>query len=740
MNKINKLLHWVCLIGFFLILLLPLLNLPPWFSPPSWGKTILFRNIVAILLFLYIAQTLIKKEFIIKTSKVLWWLLGLLGIFGLATIFSMDKVFSFWGNPYRAGGFLNFAFYIIFAVLAFLILKKSDWPKMLNLSLIVGVFVSLIGVFQNYGILSKIFVPVADQPWSTIGGSTFLAAYLLFLVFLSLTFIIKSIKNLDRGWFFYLPALLLYLFVIFLTISRAAYIGLFIGLIYFIFAYPTSGERLKRFKKALLVLAGLAIIFVVFVNVFPNENAPGFIKRLSIEKGLNDPRLAVWQVSTKAILDKPLLGYGPENFSIAFDEHYDISLKKLRMTPGESVPTSWYDRAHSIIFEVATTAGIPALIIYLGLFVSLFIGLRKKTLINHGLKTALLAYFVSNVFGFDVFSTYLLFFLLVAYSMFLITETYPEKTIKIKTGLLAYPLIALLFIGVIAFIWIYNFQPFQINTKINIANQSAQRGQIEKSIQEMEEILPINTFLDSYLISNYLDIINTHIVRKPSQSIILVPRGIELLKRAVEIKPNYTRYWLLLGTYYNLMLENYQNAYPEEVEKWKEEANKAFQKTLELSPNRQETLLRWTRMHVFVNELDLANEKIEKCIDLNPSLGDCYWTKALIKFKEQNLEEAKINIQLAKENGYRIDDERSLLELQKMYYYLDNYKELISDFCEINIGLYETNIDNPDYQIKALACYIKENKKEEALELAKYIKTYRKENTEIVDNLMKQLK
>lgn len=739
MNNKNKL-QWIYLTGFFLILLLPLLNIPPWFSPPDWGKTIVFRIILAVLSFLYISQILIRKEFTIKTSKVLWWLLGLLGIFGLATIFSENRLFSFFGNPYRAGGFLNFASYIVFAILSFLILKKSDWSKVLNVSLIVGVIVSIIGVFQNYHILSNIFVPVADQPWSTIGGSTFLAAYLLFLTFLSLTFTIRSIKNLDRSWFFYLPALILYLFVIFLTISRAAYIGLFIGLIYFILAYPSSKERLKRFKQALIVLAGLTVIFVGIINIFPNENAPNYIKRLSIKKGLNDPRIAVWQVSSRAILDKPLLGYGPENFSIAFDEHYDVGLSEIRMTPGAPTPTSWYDRAHSVVFEIGATSGIPALIIYLGLFVALFLGLKEKTLINHGLKSSFLAYFISNIFGFDVFSTYFLFFLFVAYAMFLISKNKPQKIIKIKTGYLKYPIITLLLVGTIASIWFYNFQPFQINKEINKAEEIARKKGLEPAVSKFETILSSNTFLNEYLRASYLDVINIYIVKYPQKTINLAPKGIQLLEESLEIRPKYTRYWLLLGTYYNVLLENYSGVYPEFIEEWKDGANNAFNKVSELSPNRQETYIRWARMFAFVDDLEIAKEKIEKCIALNPSLGDCYWTKALINFKEQDVEKAKANIKLAQENGYRIDDEQSLLELRKMYYYLDNYNDYIPDFCEINIGLYRANKDNPDYQIKALACYIKNNKKEEALDLAKYIKTYRKENTEIVDNLMKQLK
>lgn len=745
MKKINKLL-WIYLTGFFLILALPLLNLPPWFSPPSWGKTIIFRSILAIMLFLYIAQTFIRRKFVIKTSRVFYILLGLLGIFGLATIFSADRVFSFFGSPYRSGGFLNFASYIIFAILAFLILRKSDWSKILNFSLIVGGFVSLIAIFQNFGLIEKIFIKT-NEPWSTIGGSTFLAIYLLFLVFISLTFAIKSIKNLDRGWFFYLPILLLFIFVIFLTISRATYIGLFIGLLYFFFAYPSSGKRLKRLKIALLVLAGLAIIFVAYVNLFPSENASQRIKKLSIERALDDPRVAVWRISSQAIASKPLLGYGPENFSIAFDQHYDSNFEKIQMISGTSIPSSWYDRAHNVIFEIGSTAGLPALIIYLALFFFLFKELRslKKEysqdfLIPHGLQAIFIAYFISIFFGFDVFDTYLLFFLLIAYSMFLITENYPEKTIKIDLKIFRYSLILILLIGTIAFIWIYNIKPFQVNVEINTALHSKQKSQMELAIQKMEKILPTDTFLNGYLRSNYLDIINSYIIKDPSKIIVLAPKGIELLNESLEIRPNYTRYWLLLGTYYNLMLENYQNVYPEYVEDWKNNATKAFEKTSELSPNRQETYIRWAKMYALVNELEMANEKIGKCIELNPTLGDCYWIKALIKFKEQNVEEAKANIKLAEDNGYNINHKQSLLELRKMYYYLDNYNDYISEFCDINIKLHNKDIYNLDYSIKTLACYIKQGKNKEAIALADHLKIKAPEYTDVINDLMKHLK
>ncbi len=55
-------LEWVFFVGIIFILFLPLLNFPPLFSPPDFGKAIIFRIIVSILLFLFIAKNLLSKS------------------------------------------------------------------------------------------------------------------------------------------------------------------------------------------------------------------------------------------------------------------------------------------------------------------------------------------------------------------------------------------------------------------------------------------------------------------------------------------------------------------------------------------------------------------------------------------------------------------------------------------------------------------------------------------------------
>ncbi len=54
-------LSWIYLAGFFFILFLSLVNLPPWFSPPDWGKVIIFRIIASFLIFVFLSLLLFHQ-------------------------------------------------------------------------------------------------------------------------------------------------------------------------------------------------------------------------------------------------------------------------------------------------------------------------------------------------------------------------------------------------------------------------------------------------------------------------------------------------------------------------------------------------------------------------------------------------------------------------------------------------------------------------------------------------------
>jgi putative inorganic carbon (HCO3(-)) transporter len=760
----------IYLVGFFLILTLPLLNLPPWFSPPDWGKTIVFRVILSILIFALLSQILssggpTSDRFSRGVKVGLFLLLALFLVYFLATIFSLDRNFSLWGSPYRSGGFVNFAFYIIFAILAFLILDESNWKKIWDFAIIIGILVSLIAIFQQFGLFSKILITFENRPPSTLGGPIFLAIYLLLLSFPTFSFGIEA-GNLFKKFFYFFSFLLFVFVAIFITQTRAVMVGFLVGFLYFIFFFP--------FKKRSISLALKIIIFILFLSgmygfyylntksipnfIQENKLLSGITQRILIKNMLSDARISDWKVSWQALKAKPILGYGPENFSIGFDKYYNPALPNIEEMLGELI--SWWDRAHNFLLDIGVTAGIPALIIYLLLFGVLFLQLQRtknqhksaqisinQCYIPHGIQATFLAYLVANFFSFDTFSTYLISFLLIGYSLHLIStisinqqnqyksashikkeETLPTKLYKYR-GLIIF----LLFLLLIWFIWVFNIKPLEINSQINTVRYLANNKKCPQAILKMEEILPQKSFLDAFLRLRYFETLERCGNEISENTLEFTKKKIKLLQETIEIQPYYTRSWISLGSLTNVLIESEEN--PEMIKKLKQEANDYFEKAHQLSPKRQGVFIEWIITDLLTGEYQKAKEKSQQCIDLNERLEDCWWQMALTNIYLDENEKAKENIKIAAEKGYTINSEVSLLELAKAYFQNKDYQELI----EIYQKLVELKPENPTYHISLLVV-LKEagnfgEAKKEALKIIELFPNYKEE----IESFLKQL-
>jgi len=714
--------YWFYLVGFFVILTLPILNLPPWFSPPDWGKTIVFRILLSILIFVFLWQALSKEQITIKTSLPFWLLVSLLGIFLLANIFSLDPHFSFWGSPYRSGGFLNFAFYIIFAILVFSIIRQKDWQKIWDFAIFIGILVSIVAIFQQYGLISKIFIPFGARAPSTIGGPIFLAIYLLLLSFLTLSFGLKQagLKKL----FYFLSFLLFFLVAVFITQTRAVIIGYLVGFLFFILFYPVRKFSVSLgLKLTALIILLSGIYGIYFVNtqtelpqfIQKNRFLNGVTARLSIKAGLADSRISGWKVALPVLKDRPILGYGPENFAIGFDKFYDPSLPKITKEWG-----SWWDRAHNFIFDIGVTAGIPALIIYLALFGVLFFQLQKlktaeksvdeyveKTpkVIYHGIQATFIGYLVANFFSFDTFSTYLISFLLIGYSLHLIYQNNGSPTSIIPTrfpslilkwrGLLLF----LLFVLLIWFIWIFNLKPFQINTQINRAVYESENNLCQNALDRMEKILPKHSFLDNYLRLQYVTIIQNCAKENIKPSEELAQKATQILKENIKNRPYYTRNWLLLGSYTNVLIE--KNTRPELAEGLKQEANFYFEKANQLSPKRQEIFTEWIKTDLLTSNYLAAETKAQTCIDLNEKLEECYWLMGLSQAGLKNIEKSDYYLKIAEEKGFNTQSKNSLYGLIGVYIDTKNYQGLVETYLK----LIEIEPQNPQYHASLATAY-----------------------------------
>jgi len=700
----NKTINLIYVIGIILILVTPLLSIPPLFHPPAFAKVTVFKMIFSILLFLFVYQFLFKdKEKILKlkdllTNKkngvfaIVWTLLVLLLVLILSTIFSVDPRFSFFGSPFRAGGALNLIFISLFSFFAFLTLKEREWKWVWDINLIVGFVACLIALCQKFKLLGEFLLLYSDRVLSSFGGPIFFALYLILLIFLAISFGISS-----KGWrrIIYFALSALFLFCIFLSGTRAALIGFVVGILFFVFAFPKKNKEIKWTKIILSAFIALGLLSILFLKSQPqivkdiskNEFFGSYFSRVWVITGdfsLNNifsSRASGWSVILKGIKEKPLLGWGPENLSIPFDKYYDSTLPGLS-NKGDDGESTWWDRGHSFIFDYAATMGIPFLLLYILFNAVIFWKLRKLStnqngnsqIVSHAIQATIIGYLVTNLFSFDVFDTYLIYFLIVGYALYLLTINNVQNKIdqkNVKTLSFRKPLITVLLIILIWFLWSYNIRPLKINNELNLLiHYSTQpNGSCDKIITAADKLITQHSIIDNYVRLSYVDLIGTCTIKNPTKRTEYSYKIMQLVADCIKERPTYTRNWLFQGEHAGSILSNNPDLDQKEKDRLSDLTYSSFQKIQELSPKRQFSYMGIAKLDLLLNKYDDALMQTNKCTDLSSEFSSCWWLKSLIYISKGNIEEATINLKMSFEKGIIYDEysEDTLSKLVNVY-------------------------------------------------------------------------
>ena len=302
----------------------------------------------------------------------------------LASIFAYNSHAAFWSNYERGeGGFQMFHYYIFFVLLLLILKEPKEWKNLFISSVVAAVSMIGYGLLANLGLVSQFIDPFMGEPPSgflkrliqprfqgSLGNPAYVAPYLMFAMFYGAYLWISSKwrKNWRRHLFF--GALILF-FLSFLILSqtRGAFLGLaiaiLIGLIYLIISFPAIR------KKTLIILAVLIFIGGLLIGSRHNsfvKNLPGGrffeIFDLGVKTDTVQTRFWTWGSAWASFKERPILGWGPENFSAAFDKYFDIR----HYSPGKNSET-WFDRAHSVIFDYLAETGLLGFLSYLSIFV-----------------------------------------------------------------------------------------------------------------------------------------------------------------------------------------------------------------------------------------------------------------------------------------------------------------------------------------------------------------------------------
>jgi len=429
------------------------------------GKYVWFRSLVAIALILFLLGLLFDQQ------KRIYWerfkkivrhpLFIVVGIFVLAFVlacfFGVDPYFSFWSNFERGeGGFQMLHMFAFFALLVALFRKKEYWQKFFLIFILAALLMITYGMFSElkyvdaeliaeevngninfilsgrggplfqtfHNFLGPSFIDSGYRFQGSIGNPAYVAIYLIFSTFFASYLLVSGWRKLET-WkkLTFFGGIAIFLVYFFQAATRGAFLGLgagvFAGLLYL-------GLSRKSWRKPAI---GILIFLILITGTMIHFKDTDFVKNIpgsrifdiSLKAKTFQHRAIMWGIAWDGFLERPVFGWGPENYMRIFQEKYDPAY----YTPSRGFG-AWFDRAHSIIFDYLAETGVIGLLSYLSIWVVYFWTLVKKRALlttHYPLLTALfialpIAYLVQGLALFDISTTYIPLFAFLGFAVY----------------------------------------------------------------------------------------------------------------------------------------------------------------------------------------------------------------------------------------------------------------------------------------------------------------------------------
>lgn len=450
-RQIEQVFLWIIRIGLWIIPFLPLYVASSMLFPFITGKNFAFRIIVEIVFVFWAGLAAANPLYRPKLTPLFKVATIFIAILFFADLFGANPYRSFFANYERMEGFMMLVHLYIYFIMLASVFTRRDWMFFFHATLVASLLVSYVGILQKFGY--KISLQGGFRVDSTIGNPTYLAAYLVFHVWILLMLMYQYWKVWWREAI-YAAALIFELAIIYFTATRGAILALIATGILFLAALivwrpaPSVGTRdvtdirlqtsgvaarsLNRFAYAMLT------ILVVFSFLFWLMRGTDFVQQNQVLRRLTNysihedtirARFMIWDMSWKGFLEHPILGWGQENYYLVFQKYYH---------PGLYNDEPWFDRSHNIFFDWLIHAGILGLASYLSIVGvacwAIFRAVQKGSVAfwsGLALVAAFLSHFMQNIFVFDSLNTYLLFFALLAYTH---TLVYAEDSSAYSAG------------------------------------------------------------------------------------------------------------------------------------------------------------------------------------------------------------------------------------------------------------------------------------------------------------------
>ena len=648
MENLEKIAYWWVKISCYLALVMPFIFLPWTVYPYIFGKTVFFLTVLLSALPWYLFLIARRPEYRPKKSLIMYGLGVYFLAMVLATIFSFDPDRSFWSYPERMTGLWALFHYLLFFFMASSLFRTwNEWKKLLSFSVGVSVALSFIAFIQRYS--PELVMQTGARTGAFMNNPIFLAAYLIFNIFFTLLILQKSERvsaKLMWGGFLAIQ------FVAFLFAeTRGALIGMALGIFVYLvlFAILYKNKKVKKIILAvilILILSGIGFLFVKdqdWVGHIPGLNR---FRSISISSGTGQTRLIAWEVAWKGFLEKPILGWGPENYFYTFNKYYNP--ESLRYTFYET----WFDHAHNQILDQMNNTGVVGTLSYLAMFALIIISLiklyRQKVIdlfVFSASISILIGYFIQNLFIFDQPNVLIMFYLCLAWwQSYEKGESKGKVWLKGKAGATT----ALIILGIVSlsYLYLFTFRPAFASTWVRQGVINSQAGDIQGTADAFEKGLTIG--------NQYPDMVPLYYAREIAQygrakqmpeesDAELFERADRVLRETIPMHPAN------IYNYYLLALINIEWGILDPVRL--EQALADIDEGLKYSPDRQQLRFVKGKILLSMGRNDEAIAYYQETINLDPEVTESWWNLGIANYQSGYIDEAVVAFERSMEIG-----------------------------------------------------------------------------------------
>ncbi len=654
-KKLEMLAKGLLIASFFI----PLVVVPDSFIFPFIvPKILLIRTASIFMLAVYVTLLITDSvRYKPRLDGVMIAVLAFIASFAISTFTGVDWYRSFYDNHERMLGLLTVMHYgFIYLVATSIFRTWDEWKDIFRWSLLGGAIVMCVGIAQRFDpelLLNRGSHRVA----STLGNSIYHSGYGLFVLAIGLLLFLRDRAAATPWRVYYVAGAVLGFLGIFMGGTRGSALGLFAAIFVASFFYIISlkGDKYQNVRKGFIALLIFVIVGGALARVYRETDfvraipTIGKLANISISGGTANTRITAWSIAIESWKERPVFGWGPHNFYYAFNQHYRYEI--LQHGWGET----WFDNAHNVLMNTLAVQGLAGVLAYLAMFgvgvYALWRTHKDGRISVHVFAISsgfLAAHFVHNFFVFENPTSYLYFFVFMA---FVAAMTQPKDSAgkSSNTSPSVGLMVTMLLIGLVLAAMI-NLVPKRAN---NASLDIIRRLNSPEIVQNTDAIL---ADFDKTLAlqSPHIDDIRNDIARSMSGILGQLQQaaeqsgderyldiGRQVLEKAYdEQRKNLDIHPLDIRVHLQLAQILQQRAFLEQNVAYILEAEQLLREAMTYSPERQQLVFSIAPILMQQGKNDEAISLMRQAVDGDPSLGESWWRYLSVLIDTGNMDAA----------------------------------------------------------------------------------------------------